>query len=300
MSITSALCEYLRYKCNCTEKFRRMRNECIVDVEHFVRNTCEKRPNSHNYTHMTKVRNNALWILDMIDNIVLFSIYVLLLIMTKLLWINDMALIILIFTSLMIYSLAYILSNNRAALFLIVEIVALLHDVADHKYVEEDETLLPKLDKFLETLTSNIKYHNAFETTMISNLFNAVMIKNIIDRISYSRQKKYGMTDWTKTLGTFGILVRNIVSDADKFEAIGKKGIDRCIEYTQELHLKTQKSNLTKVELIANVEQHYHDKLKHLVSRTYMKTIPGYLYGKILDIEMRRYMNAKIHEYKNI
>ena len=50
----------------------------------------------------------------------------------------------------------------------------------------------------------------------------------IIERIAFSREKAWGRNDWLAVLGIDGVIVRNIVSDADKLDAINAH---RCYMY---------------------------------------------------------------------
>lgn len=277
----------------------------VNEIEYFVKDTCKLRPPSHNHEHMIKVRDNAIWIFNIIEQIAFFFVAIMLCFLSWFCSIGTLMFCV------WIYTLCYIWFCNHVAFKLIIQTIALLHDVADHKYVEEDNTLLPKLDAFLDDLTNNTLYCRMFKFTLCSHLFDKTMIKNIIDRISFSRQKKYGSTDWVQTLGHVGVFIRNIVSDADKFEAIGIAGINRCIDYTQELYMKTNtninvntniNTNMctsTKKQILTNVKNHYDEKLKLLSSTTYMKTLPGYVYAQELDSKMQSYLNILITTCEN-
>jgi HD superfamily phosphodiesterase len=128
-------------------------------------------------------------------------------------------------------------------------ITSWLHDVADHKY-DPDKILEYKLKHFLELFDKSKLYFD------------------IIQRISYSKEIKYGTKDWLDILGEDGLLVRNIVSDADKLDAIGHAGIDRCIIYTRE-HYK-----YTNQDLLDEVKRYAQEKLIYLKD-IYIKTKTG-------------------------
>lgn len=104
----------------------------------------------------------------------------------------------------------------------ITTIVAWLHDVFDHKYDQDGRLLIvcrDFLSNILKLTDTEIDY-----------------IIAIINRISYSTQikmiNKFGKVDWLDVLGENGMIIRSIVSDADKLEALGKAGLQRCIDYT--------------------------------------------------------------------
>lgn len=96
-----------------------------------------------------------------------------------------------------------------------------------------------------------------------------------------------------------GQLVRDIVSDADKIEAIGLRGVERCWQYSEELWEKkihseglsddeTAKSKWIK----ARVVEHYHEKLKILGSE-YIKTESG----KNLAVELNSEMELAVKKF---
>ena len=147
----------------------------------------------------------------------------------------------------------YIASNEGHSKKYLLEdilIVAWLHDVADHKYCEGTD-LEQKLEQFLTEFNKGILY------------------KSIVDRISYSKEIKNGSSDWHKVIGIEGIIVRNIVSDADKIDSIGENGIRRCIEYGFHKY-----KDATVKEMIQRVRDHANEKLL-LLKDKYIKTNIG-------------------------
>jgi hypothetical protein len=104
--------------------------------------------------------------------------------------------------------------------------VAWLHDVSDHKYDPEGKMRQQTID-FLS------KHH--MDTTLIMN---------IIDLISYSREVSDRQHEdyrqrWEKLLGVDGLLIRDIVSDADKITALGASGYERCADYVRSRNTRT-------------------------------------------------------------
>jgi HD superfamily phosphodiesterase len=124
---------------------------------------------------------------------------------------------------------------------------AWLHDIADHKY-DKDGTLEQRLD--------------AFGNKHISNYAN---IKQVIKYVSYSSENKAILAgtplDYDALLSPYYALVRHIVSDADKLEALGKIGITRALIYTRDAN-----PTMTEAQVIADVRKHADEKLLRLAT----------------------------------
>lgn len=253
----------------------------IIDVENFVIDACGKRPPSHNHQHMMKVRDNALLILFWLIIMFVFGVYIVSVIAHNFNVLGSSGIVVVNIISILL------LVKHLDAIMMMVNIVALLHDVADHKYIEEDLSLIEKLNLFLTKLVTNPIYINQVKGTVVEYLFDVKIIKEIIERISFSRQKTQGTSDWYSVLGFWGLLIRHIVSDGDKFEAIGKDGVCRCKNYTLEVF---EKQNIpTDAKSVRDaVVKHYHEKLKLLATSEYIKTPPAWIYAKLfLDPEMQ-------------
>lgn len=89
---------------------------------------------------------------------------------------------------------------------------SMLHDVCDHKYPESI-----KKEKLIEFINQELDEQKCKR------------VIKIIDNISFSKQIK-GLRE---TLKYPDNIYLDIISDADKLEAIGQIGLDRCIAYTK-------------------------------------------------------------------
>ena len=125
---------------------------------------------------------------------------------------------------------------------------AWLHDVADHKY-DYDGTLEQRLD--------------AFGTTNIPNYAD---IKQVIKYVSYSTEHKAILAgtplDFKQILGDYYSNIRDIVSDADKLESIGVKGMERSLIYNTDTN-----PTFTRTQVIAEVRKIYDEKLVKLATQ---------------------------------
>jgi len=108
-----------------------------------------------------------------------------------------------------VYKNALLIAKGENCDILVVQLGALLHDIADSKFHDGDETLGPKKARlFLEN-------NSMSENTIVH-------VVNIIENISF----KGGNTE-----KKFHSLELDIVQDADRLDAIGAIGIARTFNY---------------------------------------------------------------------
>ena len=154
---------------------------------------------------------------------------------------------------------------------------AWLHDVADHKY-DHDGTLEQKLDEF----------------GLAANIWNYDEIKQVIKYVSYSTENKAILAgtplDFQAILGDYYSRVRDIVSDADKLESIGVKGMERSFTYNRETN-----PTFTHAQVIAEVRKIYDEKLIKLASQ-FIKTPTARAFARISNKEMDEWLELTQHE----
>lgn len=109
-----------------------------------------------------------------------------------------------------VYKNALLISKTESVNIVIVELAALLHDIADSKFHKGDETIGPqKAREFL------------FNQNVSSEIIEHVV--NIIANMSFSKSLD------KRSLFTSPEL--EVVQDADRLDAIGAIGIARCFNY---------------------------------------------------------------------
>ena len=160
----------------------------------------------------------------------------------------------------------------------IVELGALLHDIADSKFHNGDETIGPKVARsFLES--------QKIEEAVI------VHIEKIISNISY----KGGNFEQN-----FNSPELAVIQDADRLDAIGAIGIARCFNYggfkNRPLYNPEIQPNLhqTKEEYKNNSAptiNHFYEKLLLLKDRMNTKT------GKKITEERHQYMETFLQQF---
>ena len=109
-----------------------------------------------------------------------------------------------------VYKNALLIAKNEKVDLFVVQLGALLHDIADAKFYDGDESIGPKKARdFLES--------QQVEETVISH------VENIILFISYKSSFDHNRIFSSPEL--------NVIQDADRLDAIGAIGIARCFNY---------------------------------------------------------------------
>lgn len=170
-----------------------------------------------------------------------------------------------------VYKNSLLISKNENVDILVVSLGALLHDIADSKFHNGDETIGPKVaGAFL------------FKLNIDSAIIEHVI--KIIENISFK-----GGNETQK----FKSPELDVVQDADRLDAIGAVGIARCFNYggfkNRALYNPDVKPNLkmTKAEYkqsTAPTINHFYEKLLLLKDRMNTKT------GKRIAADRHQYM----------
>lgn len=186
-----------------------------------------------------------------------------------------------------VFKNAILISKEEKADVFVISLSALLHDIADPKFYDGDETIGPKkASEFLEKqeVSKAIKNH-------VINIIKHISYKNTFDTKSSSAQV-IGEKFTSKEL--------EIVQDADRLDAIGAIGIARCFNYggfkNRALYNPEilPNLNMTKEEYKnsdAPTINHFYEKL--LLLKDKMNTASG----KRIAAERHKYMQQFLNQF---
>jgi uncharacterized protein len=177
-----------------------------------------------------------------------------------------------------VYKNALLISKTEHVDEFIVSLGALLHDIADSKFHNGDETIGPKVAReFLFKLN--------VDSFVIEHVIN--IIENISFKGGHEKQK-------------FKSLELDVVQDADRLDAIGAIGIARCFNYggfkNRQLYNPDIQPNLnmTKEEYKSSnapTINHFYEKLLLLKDKMNTKT------GKKIALERHLYMETFLKQF---
>lgn len=173
---------------------------------------------------------------------------------------------------------AKLIAQTETADLLIIELGALLHDIADSKFHDGDETVGPKVARAF------LSDHNVSEA-VISH------VEQIISNISF-KGGNFKQTFHSPELA--------IIQDADRLDAIGAIGIARCFNYggfkNRQLYnpaiapdMKMNKETYKKSE--SPTINHFYEKLLLLKDRMNTET------GKKIAQERHNYMEGFLTQF---
>jgi HD superfamily phosphodiesterase len=165
------------------------------------------------------------------------------------------------------------ISDEHALICKTALIVAYLHDVADHKYYSTEESkyqIQVRIDIFVESLE--------MDSAIVSEIIKKISYSNEVRELSKNSEYR---SEWARSLGETSLLIRDIVSDADKLEAIGKAGLERCKQYSK----SASSSKLSEEQADEALVKHYDEKLGLLYPQGFFKTPQGKKMAEILHNE---------------
>lgn len=178
-----------------------------------------------------------------------------------------------------VYKNALLIAKNENVDLFIVSLGALLHDIADAKFYDGDESVGPKVAReFLES--------QAVNESIIEHIEN--IIKHISFKNSLSSDEKFSSPELM------------VIQDADRLDAIGAIGIARCFNYGgfKNRALYNPKIapnlNLTKEEYkksSAPTINHFYEKLLLLKDKMNTET------GKRIAAKRHEYMEQFLQQF---
>jgi len=178
-----------------------------------------------------------------------------------------------------VYHNTLLIAKNESVDITIVSLAALLHDIADPKFNNGDETIGPRVaSEFLlkQNVSSEIIEH----------------VTQIIDNMSFKNSFDLNPSFTSREM--------EVVQDADRLDAIGAVGIARCFNYggfkNRPLYNPEIKPNLkmTKAEYKdseAPTINHFYEKLLLLKDQMNTKT------GKRIALERHNYMKGFLKQF---
>jgi len=177
-----------------------------------------------------------------------------------------------------VYKNALLIAKNEQVDVLVVSLAALLHDIADSKFNEGDETIGPLMAR---NFLAKHQIDRAISDHVIS----------IIENVSFK-----GGND-TKKFSSKELFV---VQDADRLDAIGAMGIARCFNYGGFKNRKIYDPNILPNLNMSSKEyksskaptiNHFYEKLLLLKDRMHTET------GKKIAQERHRFMESFLEQF---
>eukprot|EP00656_Telonema_subtile_P016768 TRINITY_DN18889_c0_g1_i2.p1 TRINITY_DN18889_c0_g1~~TRINITY_DN18889_c0_g1_i2.p1 ORF type:complete len:193 (-),score=15.66 TRINITY_DN18889_c0_g1_i2:190-768(-) len=170
-----------------------------------------------------------------------------------------------------------------------------------HKYDDAEGSLTKSVEAHIDTI---LEAHGGLlevpsETTQSATFppLSRTAVLDTMSAISFSKENKKGMRYYTDSLGPNWTLIRDVVSDADKLEAIGESGLVRCWEFGLTSHCPPGKSGAIdssadvdrtqrQAQLLQRVKDHADEKL-FLLTSNFMSTPTGRFLGSGRDDDMK-------------
>lgn len=183
------------------------------------------------------------------------------------------------FHTLRVYNNALLISKGEKVDEFVVALGALLHDIADSKFYDGDDTIGPKMAR-------EFLFKHNVDSLVIEHVIN------IIENISFNKSLEKAESFTSPEL--------SVVQDADRLDAIGAIGIARCFNYggfkNRKLFDPSIKPNLniTKEEYkksTAPTINHFYEKLLLLSDKMNTKT------GKRIASNRHKFMEQYLDQF---
>lgn len=186
-----------------------------------------------------------------------------------------------------VFKNAILISKEEKADVFVVSLAALLHDIADPKFYDGDETIGPKK-------ASNFLHNLSVDNGVIAH------VVNIITHMSFKNE-------FASEKSPINSIEYQVVQDADRLDAIGAIGIARCFNYggfkNRALYNPEIKPNLTMTKeeyknSNAPTINHFYEKL--LLLKDKMNTESGKKIAKKRHQFMENYLTQFYNEWNGI
>lgn len=183
------------------------------------------------------------------------------------------------FHTLRVFNNAHTIAKNERVNIEVVALAALLHDIADSKFHDGDDTIGPRIARefmFQQNVDSEVIEH----------------VVNIIENMSFNKSLEGKLT--------FNSPELEVVQDADRLDAIGAIGIARCFNYGGFKNRKMfdpaiqPKMNMTKEEYKKSTPptiNHFYEKLFLLKDRMNTNT------GKKIAEQRHKFMELYLDQF---
>lgn len=183
------------------------------------------------------------------------------------------------FHTLRVYNNSMLISKSEQVDGLVVALAALLHDIADSKFNNGDETVGPKMAR-------EFLFKHNVDSLVIEHVIK--IIENISFHKSFDKGEKFTSPEL------------DVVQDADRLDAIGAIGIARCFNYGGFKNMKLfdpaikPNMNMSKEEYKkakAPTINHFYEKLLLLSDKMNTKT------GKRIAKQRHQFMEKYLDQF---
>ena len=183
------------------------------------------------------------------------------------------------FHTLRVYNNSLLISKGEKVDALVVALGALLHDIADSKFYDGDDTIAPKMAR-------EFLFKHNVDSLVIEHVIN------IINNISFNKSLEKGKKFKSPEL--------EVIQDAERLDAIGAIGIARCFNYggfkNRKIFDPSIKPNMkmTKEEYkksTAPTINHFYEKLLLLSDKMNTKT------GKRIAKQRHQFMELYLDQF---